>query len=159
MVYSNRDPNQISQAEHDDVSNAKRVVVVGQDFQLDSNKIAESLEKAVLKGLSNMKLDEPKSPSYTPIEVERIVPIPQIEIRTIEVPKIIEKIEYREIEKPIIIEKIVTQILEKPVVIKEIEFREVYREKEFPKWHKICTVMQTGVVLALLLLQILSHLK
>lgn len=150
-----RDYNQIPQYEHDELANAKRVVVVGQEINIDTSKVAESLEKAVLKGLSNFKLDKAQAPSYTPIEVERTVYIPQIEIKTIEVPVIVKQIEYREIEKPIIVEKIVT--VEKPVYI--TEFKEIIKEKDVPKWQRICITIQTAAVIGVLLMQIISHLK
>lgn len=152
-----RDYNQIPQYEHDEDKNAKRVVVVGQEITIDSDKIANCIERSVLEGLSGFKLDMPKAVSYTPIEIEKTVFLPQIEIKTIEVPVIIKEIEYREIEKPIIVQKIVT--VERPVIIKEIEFKEVYKEKEFPKWHKVCTIIQAISVLSILILQFLSHIK
>lgn len=161
MGLSNRDPNQIQQFEHDQDTNAKRVIVVGQEFNIDSSMLAESLGKAVKESLNSLTIPslEGKVDNSIPtiIEVEKNIFIPQVEIKTIEVPVIIKEIEYREIEKPIIIEKIVT--IEKPIIIKEIEFREVIKEKDFPKWHKVCMVIQAISILGVLILQIINHTK
>lgn len=157
MKLTSRDPNQIHQFEHDDKNNAKRVYVVGQELNIDSSKVAESLEKAVLKGLSNIKLTTPQSPSYTPREIEKTVFIPQVEYKTVEIPVIVKEIEYREIERPIIIEKIVT--IEKPVIIKETEIKYIEVERNYPIVMKITAVIQAVCVMALLLSNLLSHLK
>lgn len=126
---------------------AQRVFVVGQDIKIDSNKLAQ----AVKEGLSQLTLGQGQSTSYIPLEIEKNVFIPQVEIKFVEVPTFIKEIEYREIEKPIYIEKLVT--VEKPVVIKEIEIKEIYIEKFVPRWQKVCIYLQTLAVFGL----ILSH--
>lgn len=154
MSLSNRDPNQIVQFEHDDKSNAKRVVVVGQEINIDSSKIAESLEKA----LSSVKVSLQSSLEQKDQEiVEKHIFIPQLEIKTIEVPVIIKEIEYREIERPIIIEKIVT--VEVPIIVKEYEIKYIDKERDIPLIMKITAIIQTVCVLALLISNLISHLK
>lgn len=149
-----RDYNQIPQYEHDEIANAKRVVVVGQDFSIDSSMIA----KAVKEGLSTLTLPQGQTSGEIQVinvPVQETVFIPQIQYKTLEVPVIVKEIEYREIEKPVIVEKIVT--IEKPVYI--TEFKEIVKEKEVPRWQKICMMIQTAAVIGLLIVQITSHLK
>lgn len=155
MSLTNRDPNQIHQFEHDDQSNAKRVVVVGQELNIDSSKIAESLGKAIEKLNFQMPI-QPKADS-----TERTIFIPQIEIKTVEIPVIVKEIEYREIQVPVIVEKIVT--VEVPVIIKEIEYREIEKpiviEKESLFSIKLSTIIRDVCMLGLMIYHLFSHLK
>jgi hypothetical protein len=167
---SNRDPNQIHQFEHDDKINARRVVVVGNELSLDTAKLSESLEKAVkegLKGLSETDFSKSQAPAYTPIEIEKTVFLPQMDIKTVEIPVIVKETQFKEIEKPIFIDRIIEKIVEKPifidkvvtvetpVIIKEIEYKEF---KEFSK-HKLAAIIRDICMLGLMIYHLFSHIK
>lgn len=144
------DTNQIIQATFDEKQDAQRVILVGGeklDIKVDSNKIAEAIKDSLKNITVPSHNDWPLTNNFMPVEIERNVFIPQIQ--KIEIPTIIKEIEYKTVEIPVIVEKIV--YIDKPVFIKEIEFKEIYKEKEFPLWHKICTMVQTIVVIGLLL--------
>jgi len=153
---TNRDPNQIAQFEHDGIANAKRVIVIGQDLSIDSDKIAKAVKEG-LQGLSNTDFSKSAAPSYTPIEVEKTVYIPQLEVKIVEVPVIVKEIEYREIEKPIIIEKIVT--VEVPVIVKEIEYRETKQQSNDLFKIKFTTIIRDICMLGLMIYHLFSHIK
>jgi hypothetical protein len=159
MSLTNRDPHQITQFEHDDSSNAKRVVVVGQEINIDSSKIAESLDKA----LSNIKLDLSR-PSEAQkeiqiVEIEKQVFVPQIEYKTIEVPVFIKEVQIVEVEKPIYIDKIVR--VEVPFIVKEIEIREFEGQNtnQTSIFVKIAAIIHTIGVVGFSVYQFFSHLK
>jgi hypothetical protein len=156
---SHQDPNQIVTLEHDSSMDAKRVIIVGGeklDISVDSDKIVDAI-KIGLQGLSNTDFSKPASPSYTPKEIqiiEKNVFIPQIEIREIEKQVFIPQIEYRTIEIPVITERIVT--IEKPVIIKETEFKEIIKERHYPKVIQICAVIQAVGVICLIIMNMLK---
>lgn len=144
--FTQLDTDQIVKKKFDESLDADRVYLVGGDnlnFSIDSDKIAQ----AVKEGLNSIKFT---SESKSQVEfVEKYIFIPKIEIKEIEKQIFIPQIEYRTIEVPVITEKIVT--IEKPIIIKEIEFKEVYIEKEVPKWHKVCILLQTSAIIGLLI--------
>lgn len=146
------DPNQILQAIFQEDKDAQRVVLVGGeklDITVDSNKIAEAIRDG-LKNITVPSYNE-RLPSFTnAIPIEKNIFIPQIEIKTIEIPTIIKEIEYREIEKPIYIDRFVT--VDKPIIIKETEFRYIEVEKKYPKILKITAVVQAIGVICILLM-------
>lgn len=146
------DTNQITQRKFDEENDAERVVVVGQNLSVDSDKIARAIKES-LKEIKITTPDWPINNSFMPIEIEKHTFIPKIE--TIEVPIILKEIEYREIEKPIYIEKIVT--VEKPIIIKEIEFREIVRERHYPLVLKIAAVAQVFLMLGILLINLFKR--
>lgn len=161
-----RDHNQIPQYEHDETNNAKRVFVVGQEVNIDTSKLAESLSNAVKESLANFQVpvgvesiegDCTNEDHLNIIEIEKQVFIPQIEYKTLEVPVIIKEIEYREIEKQVIVYKTEFKEVDRPVYI--TEFKEIIKEKDVPRWQRICITIQTVTVIGVLLMQILSHIK
>lgn len=148
MGLTNRDPNQVTQFEHDEKSNAKRVVVIGQDFSIDSNKIAQ----AVKDGLKSITL--PSASEAKTIEVP--VFIPQLEIKTIEIPVIVKEIEYREIQVPVVTEKIVT--VEVPVIVKE--YVNISNNEPTSLFSvKMGTIIRDVCMLGLMIYHLFSHLK
>lgn len=152
MSLTNRDPNQVTQFEHDEKSNAKRVIVVGQDFSIDSNMIAQ----AVKDGLSSITL--PTSQNNGEIHIKEVpVFIPQLEIKTIEVPVIVKEIEYREIQVPVVTEKIIT--VEVPVIVKEYINISNNNETTSPFSMKMGTIIRDVCMLGLMIYHLFSHLK
>lgn len=145
MNLTQRDNNQISQYEHEETLNAKRVLVVGQDIKVDT----DSIVNAVKEGLKNLEIKV--SPNEAPKEEAKPQIIKEIEFKEIEKPVYIEKIEYREIEKPIVIEKTVFTEIEKPIFIEKIVEKEVIREKIIPKWQQICIFLQTASFIGFLI--------
>ena len=111
------DSNQISTREHDVSLDAKRVMIVGGEkfeMNIDSDKISSAIIESLGK--------EPKI-------VEKNVFIPQVEIHTIEIPKIIKEIEYKTIE--------------------------VEKERHYPMLMQICAVVQAIAVIALLVINLI----
>jgi hypothetical protein len=145
---TNRDPNQVIQFEHDEKSNAKRVIVVGQALSIDSDKLAE----AVKDGLSQIKLPEAQKNTE-----EKTIFVPITEVKTIEVPVIIKEIEYREIEKPIITE--VIKVIEVPVIIKETQIQTVSASVEGTSKIKLAQVIRDLCILGLMIYHLFSHIK
>ncbi len=158
MSLTNRDPNQIVQFEHDDTSNAKRVVVVGQEFSIDSDKIAQAVKDG-LSSFTTNSLSGDLKVSPTEIQpIERTIFIPQLEVKTVEVPVIIKEIEYREIQVPVVIEKIVH--VEVPVIVKEYEIKYINNENSNPFSIKMGTIVRDVCMLGLMLYHLfLSHIK
>ena len=125
------DLNQMLKRTLDEANDAQRVVVVSQD--IENNK--EALTEAVREGVKDIKIDIPVQPEIKVIEVPVIVK----EIEKIEIPVLQREVIHQVVEKPVIVkeleikvievEKIVVktdvQVIEKPVVIKEIEIKEV----------------------------------
>lgn len=150
------DTDQINKRKFDEELDADRVILVGQDLVIDSDKIAQ----AVREGLSSIEFksvqeSQPQVVNQAPIQtIKENVFIPQIQ--QIEVPVIIKEIEYREIEKPIYIEKVVT--VEKPVIIREVEYREkeVFKERYYPFVMKASAVIQAIAVIALIIINLLK---
>jgi len=154
--FSQLDTNQIINRKFDESQDADRVVLVGGEkleLSIDSDKIAAAVKEGI--SLSNFRF----GPEYIPKldlpaqiqSIEKNVFIPQIEIKTIEVPVIIKEIEYKEIirEVPIYIEKIVT--VEVPIIVKEIEFKEVIKERYYPFIIKLSSIIQAVCALGVLL--------
>ena len=160
-MKSERDPNQISQSEHDEDYNAKRVVVVGQnlDLGLDPEQIQKTLEKAFEK-IEFPKFEKPACPGCVIEpqikEIEKPIIIEKEVIKEIEKPIIVEKVIYKEIEIPHIItrEKIVE--IEKPVIVEKVIEKEVLRERYVPRRQQICIIVQTIVVVCLFISHILK---
>jgi hypothetical protein len=150
------DTDQINKRKFDESLDADRVILVGQDLSIDSNKIAE----AVKEGLKSIEFNiDPKSQTnvVNSAQIQTIkenVFIPQLEIKTIEVPVIIKEIEYKTIEVPVITEKIVT--VENPTIIKEIEFKEIEKERYYPFLMQACAVIQALAVIGLILINLLK---
>jgi hypothetical protein len=161
MSLTNRDPHQITQFEHDNENNAKRVVVVGQEINIDSAKIAESLEKA----LSNIKVDlsqgsSNKEVQIQVVEIEKQVFVPQIQYEKVEVPVIVKETQIVEVEKIIYIDRMIR--VEVPVIVKEIEIREFNSPSEAPGTPmivKIAAIIHSICVIGLTLHQFFSHIK
>lgn len=131
------DTDQIHKKTFDESIDANRVTIVGSDFNLDSNLIAQAVEK----GLSKLSVPQLVSQPYVEEkEIEKIVYIPQIEYREIEKQVLVPQIEYKTIEIPVITERIVT--VEVPVVIKETEYKNL-NNNEAPTWQKVCLILQT----------------
>lgn len=148
------DTDQINKRKFDEELDADRVILVGQDLMIDSDKIAQ----AVKDGLSSIEFksvqeSQPNVVNSAPIQIiKENVFIPEVKI--VEVPVIIKEIEYREIEKPIYIEKVVT--VEKPIVIKEVEIREIEKERYYPFVMKASAAIQAVAVIILILINLLK---
>ena len=145
MHLTQRDSYQITQNEHDEKLNAKRVTLVGADLS-DFNK---NLNGALTEALKNIKVD--------------------IQAKSEDKPQqIIKEIEFKEIEKPVIVKEIEYREIEKPVIVKEIEYREIpvprlmestlYKEIEKPIFvekisnlTKYIIVSQSLIILGLLI--------
>lgn len=108
-----RDPHEIGRREHEEILDAKRVMVVGGDF---------GIAAAVKDGLKGLKFDMSAS---NPQVVEKPYVVKEVEYREIEKPVIVTQIEYREIEKQVIVKEIEYREVEKPVIVKEVEYREI----------------------------------
>jgi hypothetical protein len=153
------DTDQIIKKKFDETHDADRVMLVGGEkleLTIDSDKIANAVKEA-LSDFKFMSETTPKLDIPTQIQsTEKIVFVPQIEYKTVEVPVYIEKIQYKTIEVPVIVEKIEYRTVEVPVIIKEIEFREVIKERYYPLTIKIATLFQAFCMGALLLLNLLK---
>jgi hypothetical protein len=128
-----RDPNQIVSAEHDELNNAKRVIIVA--GEMPEFKMPQTLNSSV-------------TPEVLKIEVPVIVKETQIE--KIEVPVIIKEPEIKIVEVPIIVKEIQIEKVEIPIIIKEYEkitlpaeTREVISKEVMPKWAIILLLVQT----------------
>jgi hypothetical protein len=144
--WTSKDSNQIVRAEHDDQTDAKRVVIVGGDLPqfkvgIDTKDIEKSIKTAITEGFSSQKQQESK----------------QI---------VVKEIEYREIEKPVIVEKIIYKEIEKPVIIEKVVFKEIEKlvftegkvvQQDSSKTFKILTIVQTIAIIALVLSSFIRH--
>lgn len=161
---SQLDVNQIKTRTFDAENDAERVVLVGENLSIDSDKIID----AIKQGIKDIKLQVPDIifPEQKSQElIEKHIFIPKIE--TVEIPVILKEIEYREIEKPIYIEKIVTiekpvyiteyKEIEKQVIVKEIEIREVKVERHYPFILKLTAVCQVVLMFGILLINLLRR--
>lgn len=137
MSLTHRDHNQIVAAEHSELDNAKRVIIVGGE-------------------MPEFKLGDIKFPETQVQKIE--VPVIVKETQIVEVPTIIKEVEIIRVEVPIIVKEIVevikeipiiqtkVELIEKPIIITQIE------HKDLPIWIKICLVAQ-------ILISIISSLK
>ena len=126
MSRSQRDNVEINQHEHDEHMDAKRVLVVGGEFKLDSEKISKSLQDALSKtkfevGTTNsMEVQVIKVPEIVKETEVRIVEVPVQtfvpQIQIVEIPKIVVETKVVEVEKPIFIEKVETVYIDKPIL-------------------------------------------
>lgn len=178
MAETQKDPNQILRAEHDEANNAKKVIIVGGSF--DSEKLTESFQKA----LDNMQINMPKNwplggvtnvPGWPQIqpgdqlhthETVKEVFIPQVQIerfpeyiketvvQLVEIPVIQREIEVKIIEVPKYIDRIEYKTIEVPIAVKEIQTIEI--EKTVPVWFKISFILQSLALIGLLITQILK---
>lgn len=150
------DTDQIIKRKFDEQLDADRVVLVGQDFSIDSDKIAE----AVREGLSKIEFKsvdktQPRVENSAPIQtIKENVFIPQIQVVEIEKQVFIPQIEYKTIEIPVITEKVIT--VDRPIIIKEIEFRDVVKERYYPFVMKASAVIQAIAVIALIIINLLK---
>lgn len=115
MSVTQRDPNQILQAEHEETHDAKRVFVVGGQFDLKAN-ISEFPKPEIITIEKQVIVKEPEiiqvekqiivsKPEI--VEVEKQVIVKEVDIKVVEKPVIVEKIEYKEIQVPVIVEKFI----------------------------------------------------
>lgn len=150
---SNLNPDQISNRKFDDSLDADRVYLVNGNFTIDSDKIAQ----AVKEGLKNIQLHSPigietlHPKDFIGLEghlniIEKNVFIPQIEIKTIEVPVIIKEIEIKEVVKQIYIPQIEYKILEIPTIVEKIEYKEI-NTSNIPNWIKLMLFGQMVVII------------
>ena len=133
MSRSHRDNIEINQHEHDEELEAKRVVIVGGEFKLDTDKISKSLETALSKATFDFGPLGKSEVTTNSVEVQ-VIKVPEIvketeikvvevpiqtfvpQIQIVEVPKIVIETKIIEVEKPVIIEKIQTVYIDKPIV-------------------------------------------
>lgn len=144
MKFSNFDADQIQRLAFSDDEQAFRMTLVGMDNLVIEPKIDLEPLKEALMG----------KPSEAPAQA------PTVEIKVVEVPKIVVQPEVKvvEIERPVLIEKVNIERVEVPVVVKEVEIKEVekliylYKPVEVTrvKEHSLVTVFQAFQALALL---------
>lgn len=111
----------------DSDNDAQRVVVVGQELNIDSSMLKE----AIAEGLKDIKVNvssESSSQKETlVIEVPTI--IKETIIERIEIPQIVYETKIVEVEKPVIITEIKIVEIEKPIIVTEVKFIEITKEK------------------------------
>lgn len=164
IKLSQLDTNQIIQRKFDEENDAERVVLVGENLTIDSDKIVN----AIKEGIKDIRIQAPEinfPEQKNPELIEKHIFIPKIEM--VEVPVILKEIEYREIERPIYIEKIITiekpifiteiKEIEKQIIVKEIEIREIKVERHYPFILKVTAVAQVVLMLGILLINLLRR--
>lgn len=158
LTSTHLDTDQIMKKKFDETYDADRVVLVGGDkieLTVDSNKIASAIGDSITSTLGSINFGNFGKASSV---AEKNIFIPQVEIKTIEIPTIIKEIEYREIEKIVYVPQIEYKTIEIPVISERIITvdRPIVIEKvrEVPKWQKICFIIQTIAVIGLFI----SHL-
>jgi hypothetical protein len=128
-MASQKDTNYIHQCEHDDETNAKRVILVGGElnpsfeFKDGSKDIIAKLDEisSLYKDLSRETLHELQKPAE-PIVIEKLeiktieTKVPVIETKVVEIPVIVKEIE--RIEIPVIVKEPV--IVEKQVIVEKL---------------------------------------
>lgn len=124
---------------------AQRVVVVGQDLNIDNTKLIESIKE----GISSIKIDIPKNeqivgPTVQIIEVPRIM----TEYKILEVEKPIVITEYKTIEVIKQVEVPVIHRIEVPIVVKETQIVEVQAKNS--KLDKVFIILNL-ILLAILI--------
>lgn len=167
LKLSQLDVNQIKTRTFDEENDAERVVLIGQNLSLDTDKLVN----AIKEGIQNIKIVTPiVTPEIKQLEpIEKHIFIPQLEIKTIEIPIIVKEIEYREIEKQVIIPRIEYITIEKPVyietikeiekqvIVKELEIKEILVEKHYPMILKVAAVCQVLLMFGILLINLLKR--
>lgn len=145
MKLTQRDPNQITQAEHDESLNASRVTIVGGDF---------GLAQAVKDGLKDIKFDQQPgtiTEYKQPMIIEKEVIVKQIQ--TVQIPTIVK--EYERFEVPVIVkEQQEIKIIEVPKVIFEpkiIEIEKIVIVKEIANMDKMFKLFLLGQTISTLI--------
>lgn len=122
MGITKRDINQITSYEHDEVNDAKRVIVVGSDM----SGVAQTIKDSLSDGLKNLKVEfMPQNQHENVTKIERIevpVIVRETQVKTVEVPTIIKEVEVKVIEIPRIVTDTRIEKVEVPVVVKETLF-------------------------------------
>lgn len=117
MKFSNFDADQIQRLAFSDDEQAFRMTLVGMDNLVIEPKIDLEPLKEALMG----------KPSEAPAQA------PTVEIKVVEVPKIITEthteVKVVEVERPVIVEQVRIERVEVPVVVKEIEIKEIEKER------------------------------
>jgi hypothetical protein len=131
-VVTKIDHTQVDRYEHDEQYDAKRVVIVGGDF--DTSGIVSAIEEK----LSNLTIKVDAQPSvvqpqitepqiiektvvvteYKTIEVEKPIIITEYRMVEVEKPFVIDRVVYREVEKPVMVEYV--KEIEKPIIVEKI---------------------------------------
>lgn len=120
---SNFDNNMISRLEHDDDTDAKRVIIVGgivPDFKFPDNFTINQPQQS--QEIRIVEVEKPiiiKEQELQIVEVEKQVIVYQDKIQIVEKIVNIPTIEYKEIEKPIFIDRIQVVEVEKPIIIEK----------------------------------------
>lgn len=146
---SSLDVSQMNQRMFDESNDAQRVIVVGQDINIDTDKITD----AVKEGLKDIKINVEQNKDMVS------APIMETKIEKIEVPQIIKEIQIERIEVPIVTTRIerveipiivpTIEIIEKPIIIKEIEIREIATKETI--YLRAAVIAQALILLVLLL--------
>jgi hypothetical protein len=144
------DNDQIIKREHDQASDAKRVVIVNSDY---SAQIAESIKES----LKDIKIDVTTTNVAQPQQAQ------SSSVQIIEIPVIVKEIEIKEVEKIVVVEN--TKTVEIPVIviqekIVEIEkpifiYKETKHEKDSKFTHYLL-IAQTFVSIVLSIMHFLS---
>lgn len=156
-LLTNLDSDQIQKHVFNEKDDSFRVTLVGGeklDISIDSDKIVQ----AIKDGISKLEF------KYIPNEQQELVK--QTEIQTIYLPQIIEKkifteieklvyipqLEIKEIEKQVIVQQIEYKIIEVPKIIIQEKIIEVIKEINLvPLWKQICIILQTLAIIGLLI--------
>lgn len=161
------DADQIVKKKFDETHDADRVYLVGGEkieLIVDSDKIGREIGNILGEQVVEFQKNSNQQLSTQLQSVEKNIFIPQVEIKTIEVPTIVKEIEYREIEKQVYIPQIEYKIVEIPVITEKIITVDrivtvdkpivIEKLKEVPRWQMICIIIQTVAVIGLFI----SHL-
>lgn len=151
---TNKNPNittldlaQMQKRTFDDSIDAQRVVIVGQEFNIDNDKLANALKESI----ASIKLEQPSIASgYINTEI-RTIEIPHIitEPKIIEIEKPVITTEIKIVEIPKIVEVPVIQRMEVPVIVKEVQVVEVERKSnKFEKAYLILNLILLAILIA-----------
>ncbi len=136
MSMTLRDPNQIVSEEHDELNNAKRVIIVGGE-------------------MPEFKVGQVSTGGFTPPEVIKIevpVIVKELEIKEIEkqIPIISTELKIEKIEVPVLVKEIHVEKIEVPIIIKEYEkitlpaeVKEIISKEVMPKWAMVLIIIQS----------------
>lgn len=105
---------------------AQRVMVVGQEVNVDTN----ALTKAIEEGMKSIKIEIPSNTAEVKEKEIQVIEVPHIvrEVEKIEVPLIITEI--KTIEIPVIVKEVQIVEVEKPIIVPEIRIVEIVKESQ-----------------------------
>lgn len=120
-MSSQKDPNQIAQAEHDDDLNAKRVVIVGGSF--DTSKMQEQAA-VISKAYADMAAQMQDSIKQAHLNAPQIAPA-SASPTVVAVPEIVKETIVERVEVPVIVKETSVQTIRVPEIVKEVQIKEI----------------------------------